>query len=195
MTRAARAAQLIEARRNTPIIPLWDRFWAKVDMSGGLTTCWPWTGAQTIKRKGKDWPRGVVQEAGRGSRILLAHRVALCFAGEGLREYGRPEQAAHRCGNRLCCNNYSHLYWGTRMENEADRKAHENGARLHVQLDVADELRALLAEVEAAYTTGVDQPPQVRPDDTMGSVRLRRMTALQSAILAIQIESDKTIPF
>jgi hypothetical protein len=41
--------------------------------------------------------------------------------------HGEPfliwNQAAHNCGNRLCCNP-RHLRWTTRVENEADKKAH-----------------------------------------------------------------------
>lgn len=116
---------LIAARRAKPLLPLWDRFWANVDMRAGLTGCWMWRGALSTNHKRKKGARGTIQEAGRGSRLLKAHRLALCFAGEGLEEYGRPEVAAHRCGNPLCCNSYSHLYWATPGENVEDRFYHE----------------------------------------------------------------------
>lgn len=112
---------LIAARRARPVIPLWDRFWAQVDMRAGLTGCWPWRGALSTNHKRKKGHRGVIQLGGRGSRVLKAHRLALCFAGEGLAEYDGDLVAAHRCGNRLCCNNYSHLYWATPEENVEDR--------------------------------------------------------------------------
>jgi len=186
---ASRAAL---AAHTSTILPLWDRLWSQVDMSAGLTGCWPWTGGKSIKRHGKD--RGIIREGGRGSRVLLVHRVALCFAGEGLREYDRAEQAGHRCGNRLCCNNYSHLYWATREENSMDRTEHENGARLIVRVDIAEELRAMLAEIEAEYQTGIAHVAR-QVDDSEGSVRLRRMMALQSAILSVQAANDREVPF
>lgn len=122
---APNTAPLIAARRARPILPLWDRFWANVDMRAGLTGCWPWRGTLSTNHRRKKGARGTIQEAGRGSRLLKAHRLALCFAGEGLGEYDRPEVAAHRCGNPLCCNSYSHLYWATPEENVADRLFHE----------------------------------------------------------------------
>ena len=111
---------------------IWDRFWSKVDSSGGADACWPWVGAKSVKRSGT--LRGVLQVAGRRSRIVLAHRFALClvFGGlaldELLAEYdalfddGSRREACHRCNNRLCCNPHpNHLYWGTQEQNRADR--------------------------------------------------------------------------
>lgn len=103
--------------------PLWDRFWAQVAISDDLDACWPWTGALSRKRAGAD--RGVIQEGGRGSRILLAHVVALALFTDGEFVKYNPEtgerlQVCHRCGNRLCCNG-RHLYWGTAADNCRDR--------------------------------------------------------------------------
>lgn len=132
-------AHLIAARRAKPLVPLWDRFWAKVDTSAGEDACWPWTGARSYRKRrrknrgkfAKHWGRGVIQQAGRGSRTLKAHRVALCFTGAGVEEeYDRPEQAAHKCGNRICCNPL-HLYWASFNENWSDRygaSRHRDGA-------------------------------------------------------------------
>jgi len=117
--------KLIAARRAKPLLPLWGRFWVNVDMRAGLTGCWIWRGTLSTNHRRKKGARGTIQEAGRGSRLLKAHRLALCFAGAGLEEYDRPEVAAHRCGNPLCCNSYSHLYWATPAENVADRIEHE----------------------------------------------------------------------
>lgn len=105
--------------------PAYDRFWTKVDMSGGLSECWPWTGAISTKRKGAN--RGIFRIGPEHDhRVVIAHRLALCYAGAGYEEYFRPQQAAHRCNNPICCNNYSHLYWATQRENQADRWNHFN---------------------------------------------------------------------
>lgn len=125
---SASVVKLIEVRKARPLRPLWDRFWEKVDTTGGTEACWPWMGAISYTKRrrkhrgkfAKRWGRGVIQLAGRGSRTLKAHRLALCFTGEGLDEYGRPEHAAHICNNRLCCNPV-HLYWATEQQNFEDR--------------------------------------------------------------------------
>lgn len=82
------------------------RFWAKVDTSGGAFACWPWTGA-TNGRYGSFDHTG-------------AHRFALQLA------LGRPIAAGmfacHRCDNPPCCNP-SHLFEGTHQDNVDDRNA------------------------------------------------------------------------
>lgn len=104
-------------RRRTP---LWDRFWGKADQSGGLDACWPWLGALSQKRRSK---RPVIQEGGRGSRVLIAARVALALSTDGewdkVDETGAPLEACHTCHNERCVNP-RHLYWGTRQQNVVD---------------------------------------------------------------------------
>lgn len=118
-------------RGGSVCLPLFERFWANVDMSGGLLACWPWMGARSRKRAGTQRGNFPVtirygNVPGR-QRFLLAHRVALCLSEGGLEEYTRLEYAAHRCHNRLCCNTYAHLYWATDAENREDRRRYEAG--------------------------------------------------------------------
>lgn len=87
-----------------------ERFWAKVDKTGGASACWPWTGKPIV---GTGYGRVRVGE-GRSAR---AHRVAYMLAcgpiPDGL-------DVLHRCDNRTCCNP-EHLFTGTNGDNNRDR--------------------------------------------------------------------------
>lgn len=97
--------------------PLADRFWEKVDRSGGPDACWPWIGAMKKADRTAGGKRGVIREAGRGSRMLLVHRVALALTGE--RSIESALEGGHLCDNPICCNP-SHLLWMTRKQNARD---------------------------------------------------------------------------
>lgn len=131
--------------------PLPDRFWAKVDMSGGPSACWLWRGAMSEKRNATF--RGAVCLGGRRGRVLLAHRVALWLkddpTAQDISGYDRPEKACHvnDC-HRLCCNP-AHLYWGSPAENVEDR----------VQAAAA-RLAALAAEIVAELDRDLPAPDQ-----------------------------------
>lgn len=114
-----------------------DRFWSKVDRSGGPDACWPWTAGCSSNGYGEFWLAG----KNRG-----AHCVALELH-EG-RPLGPGEHALHTCDHKPCCNG-RHLFRGTHAANMADRNAKgrqatgerthpetrargdRNGARLH----------------------------------------------------------------
>jgi len=87
---------------SVPALPLWDRFWPKVDAAGD---CWVWTGA-TIKGYGAVW----VDAQNRARR---AHRVAYELLIGPI-----PEELTidHRCLNKLCVNP-GHLEVVTGAEN------------------------------------------------------------------------------
>jgi hypothetical protein len=97
---------------------LLDRFWEKVDTSGGPDACWPWRGAVVINRNGKDG-YGVIQTGGRGTAQVRAHRFALVYA---TGEDPPDKEAGHglTCTTTLCCND-RHLRWVSRSENERDK--------------------------------------------------------------------------
>lgn len=64
---------------------------------------------------------GEVRFGGRKGRKRLVHRV-ICELTRGPPPSGKND-AAHSCGNRLCCNP-RHLRWASRTENVADSRLH-----------------------------------------------------------------------
>lgn len=103
-----------------------DRFWSKVDRSGGPDACWPWTGARSKHGYG-------IFDA--GGKTLRAHRVALTLENGPIPD---GMLACHRCDNPPCCNPYRCLFPGTHADNMSDRSGRgrtasgdRNGARRH----------------------------------------------------------------
>lgn len=86
-----------------------ERFWDRVDRSGGPAACWPWTGYLNAGY-------GSVRWNGRSAR---AHRLA-CFLGHG----PSPEDKPFACHSRECvtpaCCNPAHLRWDTPKANSED---------------------------------------------------------------------------
>lgn len=88
-----------------------ERFWARVDTSGGAHACWPWIGR--FSKPAQKY--GQVKFLNRQRR---SHQVALELAEP------RPSSTAcalHHCDNPSCCNPL-HLYWGTAKSNAEDRE-------------------------------------------------------------------------
>lgn len=93
-----------------------ERFWSKVDQSGGPGECWPWTAAR--KRGGYGMFR-----VGNGMR--KASRVALELTCGSV-----PPGlfVCHSCDNPPCCNP-AHLWAGTAKDNHTDMIAKGRGNR------------------------------------------------------------------
>lgn len=90
-------------------ITLAERFWKKVDQSGGDDACWPWIASFRSERG-----YGSFDIAG---ETCSAHVVAMELT-SGEKANGRF--ALHHCDNPPCCN-LSHLFWGTNQDNSDDK--------------------------------------------------------------------------
>lgn len=110
-----------------------DRFWSRVDRSGGSDSCWPWTG---YKQSGRSGGYGIARLL--GTRERLAHRIAWLLSG---RDFGDGLVLCHRCDSPPCCNP-AHLFTATQRENMADmqRKGRANNKAALARLAQAPEL-------------------------------------------------------
>lgn len=96
----------------------WEKFWARVDTSGGPNACWIWKGSRKggKDKNGRDY--GYVWKArGDGSkRKVLAHRLAWEWYNE---ESAGKFDVLHKCDNPPCVN-WRHLFLGTQGDNNRD---------------------------------------------------------------------------
>lgn len=133
------------------------RVWSKIDKRG-IDECWPWTGA-TQFGYGYIW---IVQQ----KIHAKAHRVVYAYT-HG--DFDSSLCVCHHCDNPPCCNP-SHLFLGTRAENNRDRdnkgrypdrRGEKNGHTKLTRLQV-DEIRHLVScgqtQLSVANQYGIKQP-------------------------------------
>lgn len=116
-----------------PARPLAERFWEKVDRSGGPNACWPWLGAINKYGYGHFRMNGKVVRANRLALVLGdpedVERPGGPIPGRDLEE-GQTSRHSRECyesGVSKACCNVAHLTPGTHGDNLRD--AYEYGER------------------------------------------------------------------
>jgi hypothetical protein len=124
-----------------------ERFWARVDRSGGDDACWPWTG----KPENSGYAAILRTINGKPQRFLV-HRYAWAqFNGMIVPDTGGLV-VRHRCDTPLCCNPPLCLILGTHRDNMADcvergrRRGGRRNGEVHPRSKLTD---AQVAEMRA----------------------------------------------
>lgn len=112
-------------------VPIEDRFWPRVNKGGPipeaapeLGPCWIWLGKPNVRTGyGRFWD-GTFTASGNPNMVGVHQWAYRHFKGEinGL-------STLHRCDVRLCVNYESHLFLGTKGDNNRDRAAKGRSAR------------------------------------------------------------------
>ena len=142
------------------------RFWQKVDRSGGPDACWPWqaailnTGYGGIKYQG---------------RMTKAHRVAyeLTYGPLG------DNLALHHCDNPPCCNP-AHLFPGTHADNAADRNQKGRQSR-------GDRV------VYGRRRRGSQHPDAILDEARVAAIRAARLEGMGYSALAYRFRVSKSV--
>lgn len=106
---------------------------ARVDRSGGLDACWPWTGSRFARGYGRHGAK-------------LAHRLVYGL----LKATPVPALLRHSCDNKPCCNP-AHLLGGSNRDNMQDKASRGrwkgmHGARITADMTIAGRRRVAAGE-------------------------------------------------
>lgn len=121
-----------------------DRFWSHVDIDPA--GCWLWASRQFKEGYGS------IDEGGRNSKRLHAHRVAWELTNGAI-----PDGLCvlHKCDVPACCNP-SHLFLGTRLDNNRDKveKRRQAKGETHSRHRLTDqEVLYVREQVSLGYST------------------------------------------
>lgn len=115
--------------------PVEERFWNKVDRSGGSDACWPWLASCDSFGYGRFYD---------GKRVDGSNRVAWVLANGSLPDGDGHHGSCilHRCDNPKCCNP-AHLFVGSIKDNNSDTAQKLRHGRAKLSVEQVLEIRAL----------------------------------------------------
>ena len=101
-----------------------ERFWKKVDRSGGKDACWLWLAG--FRKKGQKYGAFYIRER---KNNVPAHNIAFLLMNGYL---SKGKIIMHSCDNPPCCNP-AHLFEGTPKDNSDDKvkKGRQSKGLLH----------------------------------------------------------------
>lgn len=122
-----------------------NRFWNKVDKSGGPDACWLWS----VGKNDKGYGMFLID----GQRIR-AHRIAWALSKGSIPNDDSYHGLCvlHRCDVPACCNP-SHLFLGTNADNVADRESKHRNCPGEVNVSAKLTNKQAL-EIRALYSVG-----------------------------------------
>jgi hypothetical protein len=151
-----------------------DRFWSRVDISGGENACWEWQGGRTIEGYG-----------GYNTPLTSgAHRHAYYFA---YRELPGGLLVCHHCDNPPCCNP-KHLFLGTHLDNMRD-KARKNRRRVVREMTPERQTRKLYHDI-IAQMPSTTIPHLVDKIGIEAALEIVRKILLNNKSIQVSITTD-----